>query len=173
MRYLPLFLDLERRPVLVVGAGEVALRKLETLARAGAAVRIVALQVNPAVAELAATHGYPLAQRPYGPADLDGVWVVIAATGDAQLNVELSAACEARRIFLNVVDDTPRCSAIFPSIVDRDPLLVAVSSAGQSPTLARRSAAQWAGRAWPIPRSAARPRCCAISTGQRSAALLG
>lgn len=138
MRYLPLFLDLAQRPVLVLGAGEVALRKLETLARAGATVRIVALEVSAAVAELAAAQGYPCEQRAFQPSDLDGVWVVIAATGDAQLNTELSAACEQQRILLNVVDDTPRCSAIFPSIVDREPLLVAISSAGQSPTLARR-----------------------------------
>lgn len=137
MQYLPLFLDLHDRPVLVIGAGEVALRKLESLQRAGASVRIVAREVSTAVRELAADAGYPVSERGFQLDDLEGVWLVLAAAGDADLNGLLRAACEDRRLFLNVVDDTASCSAIFPSVVDRDPVLVAISTAGRSPTLAR------------------------------------
>ena len=137
MDQLPLFLDLRGRPVLLIGAGEVAERKLDSLLRAQATVRIVALAVSAAVADRAREAGIDVAQRGFVPEDLDGVWLVVAATGDVALNAELAERCEARQLWLNVVDDTPRCSAIFPSIVDRDPLLVAISTGGRSPTLAR------------------------------------
>lgn len=137
MQYLPLFLEVRARPVLLVGAGEVAFRKLETLVRARAQVRIVAPQVSGAVTKLAAEHALPIAERPVALADLDDVWLVVAATGDPAVNQLLENACAERRIWLNVVDDTPACSAIFPSIVDRDPVLVAISTGGRSPTLAR------------------------------------
>lgn len=137
MQQLPLFLELKNRPVLLIGAGEVAERKLESLLRAEATVRIVAREASEAVTTLAAQHDLQLSLRGFEPADLDGVWLVVAATGDAELNADLAERCEARQLWLNVVDDTPRCSAIFPAIVDRDPLLVAVSTGGRSPTLAR------------------------------------
>lgn len=137
MDQLPLFLDLRGRPVLLIGAGEVAERKLDSLLRAQATVRIVALAVSAAVADRARAAGIDVAQRAFAPEDLDGVWLVVAATGDPALNRALAGHCEARQLWLNVVDDTPRCSAIFPSIVDRDPLLVAISTGGRSPTLAR------------------------------------
>lgn len=137
MDQLPLFLDLRGRPVLLIGAGEVAERKLDSLLRAQATVRIVALAVSAPVAARAAAADIDISQRAFVEEDLDGVWLVVAATGDPALNTELAQRCEARQLWLNVVDDTPRCSAIFPSIVDRDPLLVAISTGGRSPTLAR------------------------------------
>lgn len=137
MQYLPLFMDLQGRKVLLIGAGEVAQRKLETLLRANAPVTIVAPDVSAAVADLAANHDCALVQRRFIEDDLDGAWLVVAATGDGELNAELVTLCEARQLWLNVVDDTPACSTIFPSIVDRDPVLVAISTGGRSPTLAR------------------------------------
>lgn len=139
MQYLPLFLDLKTRPVLLVGAGEVALRKLETLVRAQAQVQIVALEVHPEVAALVAAHPtrLQLEHRGFVPADLDDRWLVVAATADTQLHQGIAKACAASQTWLNVVDQTDLCSAIFPSIVDRDPVLVAISTGGSSPTLAR------------------------------------
>ena len=130
-------MDLRNRPVLLVGAGEVALRKLETLLRANAQVTIVALEVSAAVTELANAHGCTVCERGFEEADLHGAWLVVAATGDALLNARLQSLCDARQLWLNVVDDTAACSTIFPSIVDRDPVLVAISTGGRSPTLAR------------------------------------
>ncbi|MGI9326036.1 MAG: siroheme synthase CysG [Pseudomonadales bacterium] len=137
MDHLPLYLSLNGRRVLLIGAGEVALRKLETLGRAGAVVQVVALQVSAAVAQLAAQAGHRLSERAFAPEDLDHCWLVVSACGDAEVNQQLVRLCDARQIWLNVVDETPACSAIFPAIVDRDPLLVAISTGGRSPTLAR------------------------------------
>jgi uroporphyrin-III C-methyltransferase/precorrin-2 dehydrogenase/sirohydrochlorin ferrochelatase len=139
MQYLPLFLDLKARPVLLVGAGEVALRKLETLVRAEAQVTIVALEVHAEVAALVAAHpaNLQLERRAFASTDLTARWLVVAATADTQLHQRIAKACDLSQTWLNVVDQTALCSAIFPSIVDRDPVLVAISTGGSSPTLAR------------------------------------
>lgn len=139
MQYLPLFLELKARPILLVGAGEVALRKLETLVRAQAHVFIVALEAHPEVLALVSANpnNLQLEQRAFTDADLQGRWLVVAATADPQLHKRIANACEASATWLNVVDQTELCSAIFPSIVDREPVLVAISTGGSSPTLAR------------------------------------
>lgn len=118
MDYLPLFAALKDRPVLVVGTGEIADRKIAFLQRAGAQVQIVA-------------------EADFAESQIDSVVLVIAATEDRALNSRISAAARARHRLVNVVDDQPLCSFIFPSIVDRSPLLVAISSGGTAPVLAR------------------------------------
>ncbi|MDL0034063.1 siroheme synthase CysG [Enterobacter hormaechei] len=118
MDYLPLFAALKDRPVLVVGTGEIADRKIAFLQRAGAQVQIVA-------------------EADFAESQIDSVVLVIAATEDRALNSRISAAAQARHRLVNVVDDQPLCSFIFPSIVDRSPLLVAISSGGTAPVLAR------------------------------------
>ena len=137
MDYLPLFADLKQRPVLVVGGGDVASRKIELLLRAGAEVRIVAQALHP---ELQARHDQQqviwLAEA-FDPAQLDDVFLVIAATDDNALNAAVFDEADRRRVLANVVDDQPKCSFIFPSIVDRSPLVVAISSSGTAPVLAR------------------------------------
>lgn len=116
MEYFPVFLDLRNRRALVVGEGEAATRKAEALARAGAEVRRAAR---------------------FDPADLDGVALAIGAEAPDDDLVALSAAAQGRGIPVNVVDRPALCSYITPSIVDRSPLLVAVSSGGAAPVLAR------------------------------------
>ncbi|MCL2896404.1 siroheme synthase CysG [Brenneria tiliae] len=137
MNYLPLFADLRQRPVLVVGGGDVAARKIDLLQRAGAEIKVVAQSLS---ANLAERHQAGriqwLAQR-FTPELLSGVFLVIAATDDAELNAAVSDAANQRHLLVNVVDDQPKCSFIFPSIVDRSPLMVAISSGGQAPVLAR------------------------------------
>ncbi|MEH2922460.1 siroheme synthase CysG [Samsonia erythrinae] len=137
MNYLPLFADLRQRPVLVVGGGEIATRKIDLLQRAGAEIKIVAH----ALAEpLAAQHQAGQVEwlaRVFTPELLSGVFLVIAATDDAELNTAVFEAANQRHLLVNVVDDQPKCSFIFPSIVDRSPLVVAISSGGQAPVLAR------------------------------------
>ena len=137
MDYLPLFHKLQDRRVLVVGGGEVALRKARLLADAGAALRVVAPQVLDELLELAGRGVGQVMLRGYQPGDLDEAVLVIAATDDEPLNAQISAQAQARGIPVNVVDAPALCSVIFPAIVDRSPLIVAVSSGGDAPVLAR------------------------------------
>lgn len=137
MGYLPLFADLKRRPVLVVGGGEVAARKIDLLHRAGAQVRVVAQTLSSELEQLHQDGRIHWLALDFLPEQLDEVFLVIAATNDTALNAAVFAAADKRHLLANVVDDQPRCSFIFPSIVDRSPLVVAISSAGQAPVLAR------------------------------------
>jgi uroporphyrin-III C-methyltransferase / precorrin-2 dehydrogenase / sirohydrochlorin ferrochelatase len=137
MDYLPLFVDLRGRPCLLVGGGEVAHRKLTLLLRAGAAVTIVAPEIGAKVAALAGEHGATLHSRPFRAGDVAGRLLVIAATDDAGVNRQVFDAATAAHTLVNSVDRPDLSSVIFPAIVDRDPVLVAVSTGGASPTLAR------------------------------------
>ncbi len=137
MDYLPIFADLKQRPVLVVGGGEVAARKVDLLLRAGAEIRIVAQSLSPILEELHQQGRIRWQGQAFAAQQLDEVFLVIAATDDSALNAEVFAEADKRRVLANVVDDQPRCSFIFPSIIDRSPLVVAVSSSGQAPVLAR------------------------------------
>lgn len=135
MQFLPLFHKLQDRPVLVIGGGEVALRKARLLSDAGARLRVVAPEIRSDLQELAGDEGCFL--RGYVSGDLQGVALVIAATDDEPLNARISAEAQAQGIPVNVVDAPALCSVIFPAIVDRSPLIVAVSSGGDAPVLAR------------------------------------
>ncbi|ERI53601.1 uroporphyrinogen-III C-methyltransferase [Pseudomonas sp. AOB-7] len=135
MQFLPLFHKLQDRPVLVIGGGEVALRKARLLSDAGARLRVVAPEIRSELQELAGPAGIFL--RGYQASDLQGVALVIAATDDEPLNAQISVQAQALGIPVNVVDAPALCSVIFPAIVDRSPLIVAVSSGGDAPVLAR------------------------------------
>lgn len=135
MQFLPLFHKLQGRLVLVIGGGEVALRKARLLSDAGAVLRVVAPEIRSELQELAGPGGNFL--RGYASSDLQGVALVIAATDDVPLNAQISAEAQALGIPVNVVDAPALCSVIFPAIVDRSPLIVAVSSGGDAPVLAR------------------------------------
>jgi len=137
MDFLPIFLDVRGAPCLVVGGGEVAARKCALLLRAGARVTVLAPELSAAFdADLAAARIAHRAAR-FRDADLDGVAVAIAATSDDAVNRAVAAGARARRIPVNVVDQPALCSFILPSIIERAPLIVAVSSGGASPVLAR------------------------------------
>jgi uroporphyrin-III C-methyltransferase/precorrin-2 dehydrogenase/sirohydrochlorin ferrochelatase len=137
MDFLPIFLDIRGQPCLVVGGGEVAARKSALLLRAGARVTVLAPKLSAAFdADLAAARIAHRAAR-FRDEDLDGVAVAIAATSDDAVNRSVAAAAKARRIPVNVVDQPALCSFILPSIIERTPLVVAVSSGGASPVLAR------------------------------------
>ena len=137
MEYLPVFLNIREQPCLVVGGGEVAARKSALLLRAGARVTVLAPALSAAFsADLAAGRIEHRAAR-FGPEEVEGHAVVIAATSDDAVNRAVAAAARARRIPVNVVDQPALCSFILPSIIERAPLIVAVSSGGASPVLAR------------------------------------
>ena len=134
MDFLPIFLKVKGKLCLVVGGGEVARRKAAVLVDAGATVRVVAPELSAAFASVPDIEH--VAER-FHPTHLDGVMLVIAATGDSAANQDISQQARARNIPVNVVDNPDLCTFIMPSILDRSPLMVAFSSGGASPMLSR------------------------------------
>jgi len=137
MEYLPIFLRLIQQRVLVVGGGQVALRKVQMLLRAQAQIRLVTPQILPELQALLQDTIHQIELRDYIDADLDTIKLVVAATDNSAVNVAVWQAASARNIPVNVVDQPELCSFIFPSILDRSPVIVAVSSGGNAPVLAR------------------------------------
>lgn len=136
MDFLPLFTKLEGKTCLLVGGGEIALRKARLLDKAGAVLRVVAPDIDAELKALVAGKGQCL-HADYRLDYLEGVFLVVAATDDEGLNAQVSRDCNTRNIPVNVVDSPELCSFILPAIIDRSPLVVAVSSGGKSPVLAR------------------------------------
>jgi uroporphyrin-III C-methyltransferase/precorrin-2 dehydrogenase/sirohydrochlorin ferrochelatase len=137
MDYLPVFLKIKGRPCLLVGGGEIASRKAELLLRAGAELTVVAPEISPNVAALKESGALVHKPRAFSPEDLKGQILVVAATDDAALNRQVSDLAQQSALPVNVVDQANLCSFIMPSIVDRSPVIVAVSTGGASPVLAR------------------------------------
>jgi uroporphyrin-III C-methyltransferase/precorrin-2 dehydrogenase/sirohydrochlorin ferrochelatase len=137
MALLPLFLKLEGRDVLVIGAGAVAARKIADLVAAGARVRVVAPKATPAIEALAASGVVTWSARAFAEADLDGAWLVVAATSDADAQRRAAEAATSRRVFIVAVDDIPNASAYSGAVIRRDPFLIAISSSGEAPALTR------------------------------------
>jgi len=137
MEFLPLFLNVKNKTCLVVGGGEVAARKVVLLRKAGANVTVVAPELCPDLTKLADNVQIKHESRRYRQTDLDGVRLVIAATDDTGVNQQISEQAEQRGIPVNVVDQPQLCSFIVPSIIDRSPVVAAVSTGGASPVLAR------------------------------------
>jgi len=138
MHLFPLFVQLNDKPVLVVGGGGVAERKVELLRQAGACVTVNAPELTPGLARLAQQGDILWLPTDFEARCLETVWLVIAATSDAALNARIAALCEQARLWVNVVDDPAHCSFHVPAIVDRSPVTIAISSGGQAPVLARR-----------------------------------
>ncbi len=138
MDYFPAFLDLRDRACLVVGGGAVAERKLRLLASAGASVTIVAAEISEAIIIFAKEGGHRLVSREFRPADVLGHWLVVSATGDPAVEQAVYRFATDAGIFCNGVDDIENCSYITPAIVDRSPVVVAISSGGAAPVLARK-----------------------------------
>ncbi|MFM4944971.1 siroheme synthase CysG [Aeromonas bivalvium] len=137
MDYLPIFCRLDNKPVLLVGGGEVAQRKARLLLDAGAQLTVVAPELDPELAELAANGSIEWLAGEFAPAQLTGKWLVVAATDRREVNALVYQSANQARIFANLVDDPTRSSFIMPSIIDRSPLIVAISSGGKAPVLAR------------------------------------
>lgn len=137
MDRLPIFLDLKGRACAVIGGGEVAARKVSLLLSAGARVTVSAPALCPSLAAEANAGRIAHHAVAYQPAALDDAVLVIAATNDRTVNAAVSRDAQARKLPVNVVDDPELCSFIMPAIVDRSPMIVAVSTGGASPVLAR------------------------------------
>lgn len=137
MRHLPAFLDITGRPCLVVGGGEVAARKIALLERAGGRVRVTSSKLVPSLSRGVAAGRIRHLAHSFTADQLDGNAVVVAATDDCELNARISWEARRRGIPVNVVDDPALCTFQVPAIVDRDPVLIAISTGGASPVLAR------------------------------------
>lgn len=137
MQYFPLFVDTQALSVLVVGAGEVASRKLALLARTEASLHVIAPDVTQAVISLETTGRITLKRRCVLPQDMANFDLIYLATADEALNIQMAKLATAAGIWVNVVDNPKFCRFITPSIIDRDKLVVAISTAGAAPVFAR------------------------------------
>ena len=137
MNTFPLFFKLTNQPVLIVGGGEVAQRKADLLSRAGAHITILAPHISEEIKQLLSDDKHSLIAEQYDRKYLTGKRIVIAGTDDEALNHQVHADCQALNIPVNVVDTPPLCDFIFPAIVDRNPIVIGISSNGKAPVLAR------------------------------------
>jgi precorrin-2 dehydrogenase/sirohydrochlorin ferrochelatase len=138
MTLFPMFMKLEGRSCLVVGAGTVGEPKIKSLIEAGASVRVVALQATVAVSEWAQDGAILWEAREFRSADLDGIFLIIAATNNRDLNAAIFHEARQRNILCNVVDDPEYCDFYYPAVVRRGDFQLAISTNGQSPALAQR-----------------------------------
>ncbi len=137
MDYFPVFLDLKKRRCLLVGGGDVATRKGRMLAKSGAVLRVVAPEISAELRELVAQHHGELLLREYQQGDMDECVLAVAATDIESLNKQISDDAKQKHIPVNVVDTPALCTYITPAIIDRSPLMIAISSGGEAPVLAR------------------------------------
>ncbi|KAA6184168.1 uroporphyrinogen-III C-methyltransferase [Thiohalocapsa marina] len=137
MEYLPIFLDVKNQPCLVAGGGPIAHRKLENLRRAGAHIRLVSPRLVPELEPLVGLPQIDWHQRPFEDSDLDDVRLAVAATDDRDVNRRIGALARAANVPVNVADQPADCTFIMPSVIDRSPVVVAVSTGSASPVLAR------------------------------------
>jgi uroporphyrin-III C-methyltransferase / precorrin-2 dehydrogenase / sirohydrochlorin ferrochelatase len=137
MDYFPVFFKLKEQDCLVVGAGDIAARKIELLARAGANITVIAREVGEVVAAMQTSYSLTIQQASFAPTDLRHFRLIISATDDMETNKLVAKTATEQRIPVNVVDNPGLSSFIFPAIVDRSPIVIAVSSGGSAPVLAR------------------------------------
>ena len=142
MDYLPLFFDLKNKACLIVGGGDIATRKARLLAKAQARIFVVAPEIEKELILLSEESGGECRVREYVESDLDQCIFVVSATDDEWVNQRVAIDCNKRTLPVNVVDNPKLCSVIMPAIVDRDPLLIGITSGGESPVLARRIRSQ-------------------------------
>lgn len=137
-RVFPLFLKLENRPCLVVGAGNIAESKIVGLLEADASLRVVAPEATPQVQSWAQTGKLDWRQRSFQPADLQGMFLVVAATSSTPVHEQIFAEAQRLGVLCNVVDVPHLCDFYYPAVVRRGSLQIAISTAGESPALAQR-----------------------------------
>jgi len=137
MDHLPVFINLRQKPCLVVGGGNIALRKVNLLLKAQAQIKCIAPEFCNGLIELSRENAVDLIERRFESTDIDNQSVIIAATDDNKINAIVSSLAHESGIPINVVDSPDLSSFIMPSIVDRSPIVIAISSAGKAPVLAR------------------------------------
>lgn len=137
MKYFPLFLDIEQRHCLVIGGGPVANRKVSSLLKSGAMVTLISPKVIPKLQDLADAGKITVLLREYQSTDIVRAFLVIAATNNTEINNQIAQQANDANILVNVADNPDLGSFIFPSVVDRSPVTVAISTGGASPVFAR------------------------------------
>jgi len=137
-KLFPMFLKLSARPCLVVGAGAVAESKIASLLEADGQVRVVAPEATAQVRSWSQSNTIEWRQRAFEPGDLDGMFLVVAATSSAELHQRIFDEATRRGVLRNIVDVPALCDFYYPSVVQRGPLQIAISTAGLSPALAQR-----------------------------------
>jgi uroporphyrin-III C-methyltransferase / precorrin-2 dehydrogenase / sirohydrochlorin ferrochelatase len=142
VNYFPAFLELKNKSCLLVGGGSVASRKVGSLMAAGATITVVAPELDSKLQRLVDSERITHRAGRFSPEDVQGQWLVVNATGDSQVSNEVYAASNAAGVFCNSVDERTQCSYVSPAIVDRSPVIVAISSGGAAPLLARKIRAQ-------------------------------
>jgi precorrin-2 dehydrogenase/sirohydrochlorin ferrochelatase len=138
MSYYPIFTDLKGKKVIVVGGGIVAQRKIETLLEYGAVVGVIARDLTPSLNGYVKEERVKLLGQKFKDSHLNGVFMVMAATDNHTLNHQISLSARKRGLFINAVDQPSECNFIVPSILRRGDLLIAISTSGKSPALAKK-----------------------------------
>jgi siroheme synthase-like protein len=138
MRYYPVFLDIAGKPAVIIGGGEVALRKAEGLLDVGANVTVVSPALHPDLEALVAAGRVRHIAREYGRGDLEGHVIAFVGTDDPSVNTKVAREGRERGVWVNAVDDPANCDFIVPSIVRRGDIVVAVSTSAGSPAMARK-----------------------------------
>jgi uroporphyrin-III C-methyltransferase/precorrin-2 dehydrogenase/sirohydrochlorin ferrochelatase len=142
MDYMPFFFDLKGRPCLLVGGGSIATRKARLLAKAGAKLIVVAPYISDEMQVMVAASEGECFYRGYESSDLERGVIIICATDNGDVNKQVSVEAQERKLPVNVVDSPSLCSIITPAIVDRSPLMIAITSGGDAPVLARQMRAK-------------------------------
>jgi precorrin-2 dehydrogenase/sirohydrochlorin ferrochelatase len=137
-KLFPMFLKLSARPCLVVGAGTIAESKIASLLEAGAKISVVAPEATPQVRAWAHSNEITWHQRPFEPEDLEGKFLVVAATSSKEVHERIFEEANRRGVLRNIVDVPELCDFYYPAVVQRGALQIAISTAGQSPALAQR-----------------------------------
>ena len=137
-RYYPLLLDIESKTCLVVGGGGVAARKIGSLLKCGAKVRLVAPEVSPETEKVISGGGIEHLNRPFEPGDVEGAALVIGATDNESVNRAVYEEAKSRNVPVNIVDQPHLCTFIVPSVVRRGDLTIAISTSGKSPAVSKR-----------------------------------
>lgn len=138
MRYYPIFLDIKGKPCVVIGGGDVAERKVESLLESGAKVSVISPKLTPALKKLASKKKIEYCPKPYEPGDLEGFFLAYSATNNTEVNRVVFREAKKQGILLNVVDVPELCNFIVPSVVSRGDLLIAISTSGKSPAMAKK-----------------------------------
>lgn len=138
MRYYPVFLDVQDKPVVIAGGGHVAHQKLGGLIDAGARVTLISPELSPEVQQFVDDGKVTHINREYQDGDMEGYFLAFVATDDGAINKVVADEARSKRVWINAVDDVPNCDFIMPGVVQQGELVLAISTSGQSPAMARK-----------------------------------
>ncbi len=138
--YFPLFVDLTKKSIIVIGAGKIAARRVKSLLPFVGAMKVIAQEVSSEITEMAAASEGVLVieQRPFEPSDLDGADMVLAVTNDKELNTRIGTLCNEKKILVNVSHEKELCDFYFPGVVQKDNVVIGITASGKDHSKARK-----------------------------------